>query len=282
MNDEALNLEQFLKAIDRNAELRGMRVIYFDGLHAYVVREGPPMCAAGLRSILISSNASAAAMQHATTAANRDSRLYIELLSGVLGCTSAAVSWVVVVGSAGAVPITGGASSFITALSYTAAGASSLQCANSALRVYNELESPGTNDWLDSQGWYTGLAKALDVIALMGAVSSTAASVKMALALKRTTGKAMVEVLKGLTRQERARIAEEVIRMENPGISNQALKALLRAGLYPKRYTGLQVSHAVRTQLKDALSAALTFTGSALSGVIREYGTAIVQSFETY
>ena len=82
------------------------------------------------------------ASRRVETAANRDSRLYIELLSGALGCTSAAVSWVVVVGSAGAVPITGGASSFITALSYTAAGASSLQCANSALRVYNELESP--------------------------------------------------------------------------------------------------------------------------------------------
>jgi hypothetical protein len=104
----------------------------------------------------------------------------------------------------------------------------------------------------------------------------------MALTLRRTTGKGMVEVLKGLTRQERARIAEEVIRIENPGISNKALKTMLRAGLYPKRFSGLEVSHAVRTQLKDALSAALSFTGSALSGTLREYATGIVQSFETY
>jgi hypothetical protein len=76
--------------------------------------------------------------------------------------------------------------------------------------------------------------------------------------------------------------AEEVIRMENPGISGGALKAMLRAGLYPKRFTMLQVSHAVKTQLKDAISAALTFTGSGLSGVVREYAVGIAQSFETY
>ena len=104
----------------------------------------------------------------------------------------------------------------------------------------------------------------------------------MALALRKSTGKAMVEVLKGLSRQERARIAEEVVRIQNPGISNSALKTLVRAGIYPKRFTGLQVSHTVRTQLKDALSAALTFLESALGGLVREYGTAIVQSFDTY
>jgi hypothetical protein len=44
----------------------------------------------------------------------------------------------------------------------------------------------------------------------------------------------------------------------------------------------LQVNHAVKTQLKDALSAALTFTGSGLSGVVHEYAAGIAQSFETY
>lgn len=280
--DDRFKLVEFLGRIDQNPELRGMRVVYFDGLRIHIVRDGPQMCASGLKSIVIHANAATGAMHHAETAAARDSRLYVELLSGALGCGSAAIGWVVFAGSLTAVPITGGASSFITVLSATAAGASTAQCLNSGVRVYNELESPGTNDWLDAQWWYTGLAKVLDVISLVGAASSASASLKMALTLRRTTGKTMVEVLKGLSRQERARIAEEVIRIENPGISNSALKTLMRAGVYPKRFTGLQVSHAVRTQLKDALGAALTFSGSALSGVVREYGVGLMHSFETY
>jgi hypothetical protein len=157
MDNDSLNLDEFLKVIDRNSELRAMRVVYFDGLHAKVVREGPLVCAAGLKTIVIHGNAMAGALQHAETAASRDSRLYVELLSGALGCGSAAFAWLAVAGSAGAVPVTGGASSFITALSYTAATASSLQCATSAVRIYNELESPGNNDWLTANIGTLGL-----------------------------------------------------------------------------------------------------------------------------
>ena len=64
--------------------------------------------------------------------------------------------------------------------------------------------------------------------------------------------------------------------------ANAAMKTMLKAGLYPKRFTGLQISYAVKLQLKDAVGAALTFTGSGLSGVVREYAAGIAQSFETY
>jgi hypothetical protein len=86
------------------------------------------------------------------------------------------------------------------------------------------------NDWLDSQKWYTVIAKVLDVISLLQR-SSVRATVRMALGLRQSTGKTMLSVLQGLSRQERARIAEEVIRMENPGISNGALKTMLKARL---------------------------------------------------
>lgn len=100
-----------------------------------------------------------------------------------------------------------------------------------------------------------------------GAAAAGATNIKMALALRRSTGQSMVSVLKGLSRRQRKRIAEDLVRVENPGLSNEMLEAMVRAGAYPKRFRQLDVSRAVRSQLKDALSAALGFTGSATGGL---------------
>jgi DNA-binding transcriptional MerR regulator len=43
-------------------------------------------------------------------------------------------------------------------------------------------------------------------------------------------------VVKSYPRQDRARLTELIIRAQNPGISNKEIKALIRAGLYPKRF----------------------------------------------
>ena len=74
--------------------------------------------------------------------------------------------------------------------------------------------------------------------------------------------------MKGLNRQERRRLTEEIIRSQNRGISNGQLKAMISAGLYPSRYTGVQVSKGVQKQLLDALGAAISFTGSAVGGIV--------------
>jgi hypothetical protein len=173
----------------------------------------------------------------------------------------------------------------VAVLAGGAASASTAQCVISGVRIYNEISRPENNDWLDSQGWFRYTATILDGISLAGAGSSAATTVRMALTLRRTSGKSMQEVLKGLSRQERRRIAEEVIRMENPGISNGMLKVFLDAGKYPKRFTQLQVSEAVRLQLKDAIGAAISFTGSAAGGLVRQgggYVVGIAQSVDTH
>lgn len=160
-----------------------------------------------------------------------------------------------------------------------------LQCANSAVRVKNELSSPEQNDYLDSQEWYSTTSTVLDVISLAGSVASVGATIRMAKALKASTGKSMVEVLKGLTRQQRKAVAEEAIRAANPGISNKLLKAYVAAGKYPKRFANDAISTAVRNQLKDALNAAMSFVGSTMSGVVRQvsqYVVGVAQSVETY
>jgi len=95
-------------------------------------------------------------------------------------------------------------------------------------------------------------------------------------------------VLKGLSRQQRKNLTEEVIRANTPGVSNKTLKALVAAGKYPKRFGKVELSNTVRMQLRDAVGAGLSFAGSATGGVIREPGRAkdftiaVFEEFEVY
>ena len=275
----------FLRKIDQNAEIRDMRVVYFNGSEIVVVREGPRVCGPDLKAIVIKPDLGAPTLHTGSAAQARESRLYSELLGGVLSCTAAAIGWVVVAGSGAAAPVTGGTSTFITVLAVGAASASTAQCANSTVRVYNEVSSPESNDWLDSQAWYTSTAYALDAISLAGAGAATLSTLRLARVLRTTTGKSTTQVLKGLSRQEWRRITEEIIRLENPGISNSAIKQFINAGVYPRRFTSVQISNAVRHTLKDAAGAAVSFSGSAAGGLVAKAGTyavGVAQSFETY
>ena len=170
-------------------------------------------------------------------------------------------------------------------LGWGAAVAASGQCANSFVRIASEAGDPGLNDWLDREQWYIATAYALDTISVFGAAAATGTTLKMALALRKSTGKSMLQILKGLSRQERKHLAEELVRAENPGISNSKVKALVRTGVYPKRFRPKTISDAVVRQLKDALGAGLGFTGSATGGVVRQggaYAVGLVESFEAY
>jgi hypothetical protein len=125
------------------------------------------------------------------------------------------------------------------------------------------------------------------VISVAGGVASAGATLKMVFNLRKA-GTPIKEVLKGLGRQERKRLTEEIIRANNPGISNKVLKALVAAGKYPKRYAKLSISNSVALQLKDAIGATLSFSGSAVSGVIRnpsqirEFIVGVYNEIESY
>ncbi len=58
------------------------------------------------------------------------------------------------------------------------------------------------------------------VLRCVGVAVTGATTLRMARAMRDTTGKSMLEVVKGLGRQQRKALAEEAIRFENPGISN--------------------------------------------------------------
>ena len=270
----------FIDAVDAIDVLKGCRILYFDGQRFSELRAGRTAPGANSRTVVIKPAPETEPLVDGKAAASRDSRFYSELLGGALSCGAAVVSWVAVVGSAAAAPVSGGGSTFITYLSWGAAIASSAQCANSTVRVYNETTRPELNDWLDSQEWYATTSTVIDVVSITGAAAATGATIKLVLATRRATGKTLTEVLGGLNRQQRKLLTEELIRAQNPGISNKTLKIFVRAGKYPKRFTQLQLSHATRRQLQDALAAALSFSGSAATGTIRNLAVGVIEEVD--
>lgn len=80
------------------------------------------------------------------------------------------------------------------------------------------------------------------------------------------SGKSSLSILKGLSRAERKRLTQDIIRLNHPGLSNKLLKGLVKAGHFPKRYSGMRITQSLTLQLKDAIGASMSFSGSALSG----------------
>ena len=275
------NAVAFLQKLDGHVDLKGRRVVFYDGQNMKVLREESKLvCFATPMTVVVKPHLGDPTVKSAQAAASRDGRFYSELLGGVLSCGGAAIGWVVVGASSGAAPLSGGASMFIAVTAGTAAIASTLQCGNSAYRIYNGLIGTDVNEWLDSQSWYTRTSLMLDVLSLAGVGATAVTGIRAVKLMQRSTGKSMVEVLKGISRQERRRITEEIIRLQNPGISNSALKTMVRAGAYPKRYLEISVTRAVQLQLADALSAAMSVAGSAKDGAVKELTVGVVSSFE--
>ncbi len=287
-----INKEKLISTIDKVPKLAGAKIVFFDGIRFHELRPHAPVCQASKLTVVVKPVAKTDQVvgQNSEITKQDKDRFYSELVSAGLSCGAAVLSWFVVVGSSVAIPVSGGTSTAITLLSYGAATASSLQCMNSGYRLYNETDfgDASRNEWLDSQDWYQSTLTVLDVVSVAGGIASAGATIKTVINLQRSTGKGALEVLKGLTRQERKKLTEELIRAQNPGISNKTLKMMVNAGKYPKRFSNFEVSSAIRYQLKDAIGASLSFAGSATGGVIRDpsripdVAVAIIEEFETW
>ncbi len=93
---------------------------------------------------------------------------------------------------------------------------------------------------------------------------------RAARAIQRATGKSWMAVVKGLSRAERRRLAEELIRLQSPGISGGRLKALVRMGTFTKRLGAAEFTERLFFQRKDAISATFSFASSGTSGLVRK------------
>lgn len=276
-----INLNKFFKEIDKIPLTHGARVVYFDAqLNSVMLRDFVPFCQSNPPTVILREKPKTISTKEfaAQLKTNeRDSKLVGELISLSLNCSAAVLSWLVIIGASISIPFTHVGGAAVVYLGYTAATASSLQCANSGYRTYNEIKDPAMNDFLDSQEWYSAAESALDTLSMLGAGASSVTVTKSLGQLSKSTGKSAGQVLKGLTRQERKRLTQDIIKLNHPGISKQTMKTLIGSGKYPKRYTQHQINHTVKLQLKEALSASITFTGSLIGGNLGDIAMGIYE-----
>lgn len=279
----AVNLQRLFAAIDADPELSGAGVAYIDSAQTTIfLREFSPICRREPIVVVLREPPRPMGMEaHAADLARnpRESRTIAEGIGAAFSCSAAILSWAVVLGGIGAVPLSGGASMGLTALAYSAMIASSLQCVNSGARTVSEIVSPEFNEILDSQAWYMITAEVLDYISLAGATASGFATIKMVKTLG-AQGIGIREALRGLDRTQRARLTKEVIRVNHPVASNRMIKFMQKNGRYPKRYSSTEISQATALHIKNALGATLSFTGSAIGGNISSIAIGVYEVVE--
>lgn len=275
------NIQKLFEKLDSDRLLVGAGVVYITkDFSAVRLREFKPVCRIRPIHVIIHEiPPSHTGNEYAVkiTSQSRESRLIGEALGTALSCGAAVLGWMVVWGGAAAVPISGGTSSAITILAYGAATASSLQCFNGLYRTASELNGGKMNDTLDSQEWYTVTMQALDIISIAGAATSALAAFKAYQVVRSASSRSLLEILKGMSRAERKRITEEIIRVNHPKVSNRLLKQMIRGGQYPKRLSNTSINTALMLHLKDAIGATLSFSGSASSGIVRNAAIGIYE-----
>ena len=281
--DRLIDKRKLFKAIDSDPALVGAGVVFIDSRYNIVtLREFEPVCnikpiKVVLREPPHAMSSTQYAQEISTTA--EKSKLFAEILGTSLACGAAVLSWVVIVGSAGAIPLTGGASTALTVLSYSAFAASALQCGNGVVRTGLEVVNPTFKERLDSEEWYSVATTSLDLISLAGAGAAGFATIRMVSTL-RAQGLTVRKALEGLSRPQRARLTEEIVRINHPTASRKMILFLQRTGAFPKRYSRAQISKATQLQLKDAMGALLGFTGSSTSGTVRNIAVAIYEEVD--
>lgn len=274
--------ERILSAVDSEPALLGAGVVFVDrNYDAFVLREFKPLCRLEPVHVVIHEapgDPTPTQLAHELRNSARPSKMVGNALGAGLACGGAALGWLAVFGASATIPLTGPAGATTTLLGAAAATASTVQCFNHTVRTGFELAAPEVNDWLDSETWYTTTSRTLDLVSLAGAGAATFTTVRMVKNLKATTHKSTREILHGLNRQERARLAQELAILQNPGASMRTIKQMRRTGQLPTRYTNQQIRFSVANQIKDAFSGALAVGGSVHSGLISALAIGVYES----
>jgi len=266
-------------AMDCNRDFAQAGIIYAEGANRYLVRPNKrhPNGQSGVVTHVIVTKYPAHATKSSVGKSLSDAvsakSLGPEVASTVLSCGAMLITAGVIATGSAAVPLTGGASSLLVAIAYAGATATTLQCVNGVYRLYDLVDNGGHKvEWFDSQGWYNATSTALDLISLASAGGALKEAVATWRAMKSVSSLKATQWLQAYPRQDRARLTEQIIRAQNPGISNKEIKAAIRAGLYPKRFPIEPVQVELARQLSNVVTSAAALAGSAVSGVIASPG----------
>ncbi|HEC5281189.1 TPA: hypothetical protein R3V32_002670 [Enterobacter cloacae] len=230
-------------------------------------------------------------MEKSVKEAVKDPSIGTEIASTALSCGAAVLTAVAWVTSVGSVPLTGGMSTPLAVLATAGTVATVAQCINGIWRLYDiEYKNGQVVDWIDTQSWYIATTTALDLISLVSVTGPLKEAVMTYKVMKSASSIKVIDWLKRYPRMERVRLTEGIIKQLNPGISNKAMKAMIRAGKYPRRYPSEAIHRELIKQLISATTSAMAITGSTVSGVIHspasittcgEYVFGLLQSVDT-
>lgn len=282
-----LDLPELYRTIDADPGIVGAGVVHIGSdYQVTVLREFVPLCSIKPKRVILREAAGPikTADEYAELAARspRESQLWKEASGMAISCGGAVISYIVAKTGIAAAPFTLGASLVLTYIAFVGTAASGAQCLNSLWRTRNELINPALNDHYDTLRWYQATTLALDGISLVGAGSSSFAAVKSVLAIRRSTGRHMTDILRAMSRQERATLTDEILRLKNPRHPFEIVRLKQLAGELPKRYSNPQLRQDILTQIKDQIGATLSVTGSALSGNISHLLIALYEEFDSH
>ncbi|WET08774.1 NAD synthetase [Pseudomonas sp. D3] len=279
----SLNLRRLFFAIDADPALIGAGVVYIDeAFNVVTLREFQAICSVRPITVVLREApryVGPVEFKRMLEHEPRESRLMAEAMSTAVTCAGALLSWRVIYSGIAMMPFTAGASVVISFIGTTAAVAGSFQCAAGVYRTVNEVWDPQRNDYLDSSAWYEGMMAALDAVSLLGVATSAVTTVKVINLSKRATGKPLREVLRGLSRQERAKLTDELLRIQDPRLTPKLLKLKQAAGNASKRIPAAQIKPITAIHRTDTFAAALGLTSSAMSGNTKTLAIGIYQEF---
>ncbi|WP_017475567.1 hypothetical protein [Pseudomonas sp. PAMC 26793] len=280
----SIDLGRLFAAIDADPAIAGAGVVYLDDqLWPVTLREFQPICSVlPKRLVLREAPRYMARLDFIRELQQepRESQVVLEAVGMGASCSGAILGWFVATSGTVAIPFTAGVSTVVAGIGAAAATASSFQCGVAAIRTYNEISDPAANDEMSERDWYHYVMPVLDGVSLLGAGTSGLTTLRLLQARKVSTGRSWSELSRGLTRQQRKALTNELLRLRDPHMSIALRKFRQRTAALPKSYSPTQINHATITQIQDAVGATMSVIGSGVSGNIRTLAIGLYEEFE--
>lgn len=289
-----IDFKKLAAQLDCTRNFYNVGIIFDDGKQRWLVRPSRRIADVNqstVSHVVISKipDAKETSAEKAVVATLTTPSLATEITSTGFACGAMIVTLVMAFGAGAAVPFTAGGSGVIAAISLSGSLATGAQCmigAGRLLAIHNDHGSDVA--WLDSQDWYVATTTVLDVISLTAAGTALRGTLETYKLMKAASSGKVTAWFQSMSRAERKRITEEIIKAQNPGISSAGVKAAIRAGVYPTRFPSESLQKLLQRELMSAVNNASAFVGSSLTGTIRNpqntvqsgrYVVGVLQSF---
>lgn len=277
----SVDLRRLFFAIDADPQLIGAGVVYIDAqFNVVTLREFQPICSVLPKKLVLREaprHVGPSEFKRMLEHEPRQSELTALALNTAMTCAGALLSWAVITSGFILMPFTAGTSAVISFLGQAAAVASTTQCIAGALRTGIEAYAPTLNDVLDSEAWYQAVMNILDGIAVLGIAASALTTMKVVNMTTKATGKSLRQALRGLTRQERIKLNNELLKIQDPRLTPKLLKLKQATGSLPKRISATEIQAPTASHIRDAMAATLGLGSSAMSGNINTLAIGIYE-----